>query len=1064
MSQRPMRERAPPRAGRARPGRSGRVAAGRRGPARAERGCRLRAGAGPAARAALAVALALLLAGGALAAHSQPAAAETGEAAGPAPASTTLHPGWNMVAWLGPGTEATDLFDAIPELEIAFAWDTPSQRYRRLSRESAPRSGLTWLTPGMGLWLRLGGGAAVEWTQPLPPDRLLLSLHDGLNLVGWSGDDGAPVAEALARFGGTLVRASRWDASSQAYVRYRPGAPAAENTLAALDRGDALWVELTAGARWWQSRAATVHYAFPDDVTAEQEAGIRSGVADTVAFFAERYGVWEPDLQVLFDPDLRHRAAASPRTVWIRNPIGPWQYEDLLSSTLAHEYFHVLQSQLRQGGPAAGPSPTWMTEGTATFGAGLYEREREGLDAELLHLRHWRRGLGVTRPLAEYEDSATFYNERGANYYLGALAVEWLTGHAASGAGGTFGPADAAWTSRLADGGSHVRYYGLLSSSIQWHDAFEAAFRLAPDVFYVRFESYLQALARAFLPHLADDVDTPVVAVSGPAAAEQVAAVRDELSRVQSFFAERFGAPPADYTVHLAGDDESAAATGRRLFGAESDGRFCGHASLGLAARLVNLSCTHSAPNFWSYHLRLILEQLAPWGSLPPVEEGDRRGPWWLLRAIDAYVDDAYGEASGREALDELRSERRRLARGVEEPLSALATGEHANEAGYWSARALSFVAGEWLASHAGEPALLDYYRQLPSAAGWEEAFEAAFGLAVGEFHSSFEEHRAGAVPALPRLRGRVLGPDGEPAVGVEVRAIPRDGQPRRSAETSADGTFAMGAYAGRFLLEIHADSPGGRQDIGWYGPDDGFSLVRSRAHVVEVADDDIAGITIRIPEIDWRRIEGVLRGPGGEPVSGVYVDAYPTGDYPGPWDQTDEQGRFTMYAAGGTFRLDLYADSPGGRQRLGFYAVGDGFSPLYRDVETVDVEDRDATGIVINLPVSAVSEWYELEGVVLGPGGEPVADVHVNAHPVGEHPGSQHRTDGEGRFRMFVLGGSFELHLSYQFPDGTRRIGFYGEGDGFAATDEQPGIIHVRGQDLTGVVIRLPFDPAASE
>ncbi|MYH40340.1 MAG: hypothetical protein F4150_00820 [Chloroflexi bacterium] len=110
------------------------------------------------------MAVALLLAAGALAARPQPAAAESGEAAGEAAAATTLHPGWNMVAWLGPGAEATELFDAIPELEIAFAWDGPSQRYRRLSRESAPRSGLTWLTPGMGLWLRLGGDAAVEWT------------------------------------------------------------------------------------------------------------------------------------------------------------------------------------------------------------------------------------------------------------------------------------------------------------------------------------------------------------------------------------------------------------------------------------------------------------------------------------------------------------------------------------------------------------------------------------------------------------------------------------------------------------------------------------------------------------------------------------------------------------------------------------------------------------------------------------------------------------------------------------------------------------------------------------
>ena len=64
-------------------------------------------------------------------------------------------------------------------------------------------------------------------------------------------------------------------------------------------------------------------------------------------------------------------------------------------------------------------------------------------------------------------------------------------------------------------------------------------------------------------------------------------------------------------------------------------------------------------------------------------------------------------------------------------------------------------------------------------------------------------------------------------------------------------------------------------------------------------------------------------------------------------------------------------ADAPDGRQRLGSYGSDDGFSPLFEVVETIHVEDEDVTDITINLPVSSVSRWYRLDGVVLGPEGD---------------------------------------------------------------------------------------------
>ncbi len=58
------------------------------------------------------------------------------------------------------------------------------------------------------------------------------------------------------------------------------------------------------------------------------------------------------------------------------------------------------------------------------------------------------------------------------------------------------------------------------------------------------------------------------------------------------------------------------------------------------------------------------------------------------------------------------------------------------------SEAALSSVAAHWLADFAGEKALLEYFRLLPSAQTFYEAFEQAFGLTIEKFYEQFEAYR----------------------------------------------------------------------------------------------------------------------------------------------------------------------------------------------------------------------------------------------------------------------------------------------------------------------------------
>ena len=220
---------------------------------------------------------------------SRASAAAAGGAPGPgsAPASehesgtltTQLQPGWNMVAWLGPRAPASDLFAAIPALEHVAAWDSADGRYQwRSSPNSIPRHGLRDVETGMGLWMRVGGDSPVEWTRPVSEEDVLLSLPAGRHLVGWTGRDGEPFSEPAGRFGGALVEATRWNADAQQYERYRPGVEDSANTLSTLNMGDALWLELTADVRWWQSGLARTAFEFRGDEAEPEMAEFRADV------------------------------------------------------------------------------------------------------------------------------------------------------------------------------------------------------------------------------------------------------------------------------------------------------------------------------------------------------------------------------------------------------------------------------------------------------------------------------------------------------------------------------------------------------------------------------------------------------------------------------------------------------------------------------------------------------------------------------------------------------------------------------------------------------------------
>ena len=701
--------------------------------------------------------------------------------------TTTLHPGWNMVGWLGPDAPVSDLFEAIPGLRQVSAWNATEQRYERSTRAGATSGELVQISAGMGLWLRLRGDEPFEWTRPARTRSTLLALHTGYNLSGWAGRDDTAVGEALARLAGSLVRAHRWNGEEQAYARYRPGAPDAANTLAELKHGDALWVELREDARWWQSGRVPEPVVFLGEVSEDQQRTIRGWAEGAVAFYAERWAVEAP-----FSSYVGDIGALTPKYTEVRGaPPGRSLCADEASSvviavvdcvgagTYPHEYFHALQSTLREYRDVF--IPQWLIEGTASW-AGELSVGLTSNDRTLAEHLDERRDDAVSAmvvndtALVDIATYADFYAEGSFGYRKGFVATDWLVERSREEA--------------------VIGFFRQLAGERSWEEAFESSFGITASDFYEEFEAHVARVAPP-LPHLTDDSDQPVLVLLGDIPQAREEEIRGQFAVAVELFEERLLAGSADYTVYIGAGTEPLADVYRLLVGAELPHDFC--SSTGVAYLLTTVDCLGPL-TFVRQHSQILPERLAPRASLAPTRDPyGRRGPHWLPIAIDAYAAHAYLQVVQTEAAKRDRAEWVRQARRAQHRLDDLTT-----DVSY----PLSALAGELLAERAGEAALFDYYRRLPGAESWDAAFQAAFGRSVAEFHAEFEAYRAQVTAPYSLIRGHIRDPDGNPAVYAWVVADGRDNW-EDLAETTSSGAFALAVRDGRYEIRVDITGSG---------------------------------------------------------------------------------------------------------------------------------------------------------------------------------------------------------------------------------------------------------------
>ena len=263
--------------------------------------------------------------------------------------------------------------------------------------------------------------------------------------------------------------------------------------MAAIRRGEALWINVARAVHWLQPTDILPRLIFPGGASDELQAVAREKLETTLAFFRDEYGIQaEPSLAIYVASDvdaliqaLEYNGAkvndAKMRTQWRSVGSGgwanTWRNQIVLKSrgiplginvtptkdTLTHEYFHILQASGSIGYVAGHRPPNWLIEGTATWAP----IEQHAVDGHL--------PIHVTP--ASYFGSPPLHDDTTAVYSLGAAAAGYLV--------------------ELVGAGSHVEFFRRMESAKRdsgplpgWRAVFLDVFGLSVEDFYADFEEW----------------------------------------------------------------------------------------------------------------------------------------------------------------------------------------------------------------------------------------------------------------------------------------------------------------------------------------------------------------------------------------------------------------------------------------------------------------------------------------------------------------------------------------------------------------------------------------------
>ncbi len=151
----------------------------------------------------------------------------------------SLVSGWNLISLpLTPldNSESAVLGNDTIEYDAVKSYNTATHLF-----EDA-----TTMDPGTGYFVHVT--TAGTWSyNGTAYTSISATLSTGLNCVGWTNETGSALPAALSSIDGSYRYVARWNAGTQSYEVYLPGAPAVFNDFTTMDRGEGYFIAATEG-------------------------------------------------------------------------------------------------------------------------------------------------------------------------------------------------------------------------------------------------------------------------------------------------------------------------------------------------------------------------------------------------------------------------------------------------------------------------------------------------------------------------------------------------------------------------------------------------------------------------------------------------------------------------------------------------------------------------------------------------------------------------------------------------------------------------------------------------
>ena len=249
------------------------------------------------------------------------------------------------------------------------------------------------------------------------------------------------------------------------------------------------------------------------------------------------------------------------------------------------------------------------------------------------------------------------------------------------------------------------------------------------------------------------------------------------------------------------------------------------------------------------------------------------------------------------------------------------------------------------------------------------------------------------APDALAVVSGTIRGVGNAPLSGAIVCLDHADHSPPfcvANDDTAADGTYAMSADPGDYLLRVY--DPSNVHVPGYWTPG-GMTIYEAQATTISVGASNLPGKDITL--IAWPRVRGTMTDTDGQPIEGLVIDA--------------SNNVELQTAADGTYAIRVFPNTSITVMvnatfiyRRGWYSSG-GFVTDETAKTPIAVTTSDVTGISLTVP-----KWPTISGTLLDADGLPAnASLTFTTAWAGTQ-GATTRDGDTGAYRYYVpFGGS---------------------------------------------------------